>query len=64
MLQIADDSSGGISSAINNSLKQKGPGELDRATVDRMLDLLYPHIFFAREQNIRDAAGNLVEAEL
>ena len=70
MLQIADDSSGGISSAIYESLEKVDEAlaewseELDEATVDRMLDLLYPHILFALEQDITDAASHLVEAVL
>ena len=70
LLQIADDSSGGISSAIYESLEKvdgalaQWPEELDEATVDRMLDLLYPHILFALEQDITDAASHLMEAVL
>ncbi|MBD8016133.1 SWIM zinc finger family protein [Planococcus wigleyi] len=70
ILQMADDSSGGISSAIDESLEKidetlaKWPGELDEATVDRILVLLYPHILFALEQDITEAASYLVEAVL
>ncbi|MDN7227334.1 SWIM zinc finger family protein [Planococcus sp. N064] len=70
MLQIADDSSGGISSAIYESLDKisealaEWPEDLDEATVDGMLELLYPHILFALEQDITDAASHLVEAVL
>ncbi|WP_052652825.1 DDE-type integrase/transposase/recombinase [Planococcus massiliensis] len=70
MLQIADDSSGGISSAIYESLDKisealaKWPEDLDEATVDDMLVLLYPHILFALEQDVTDAASHLVEAVL
>ena len=70
MLHIADDSSGEISSAIYESLEKiyealaEWPGEADEATVDRVLALLYPHILFALEQDISDAASDLVEAVL
>ncbi|MDN5710561.1 MAG: SWIM zinc finger family protein, partial [Planococcus sp. (in: firmicutes)] len=70
MLQIADDSSGEISSAIYESLEKidealgEWPGEVDEATIDRMLELLYPHILFGLEQDITDAAIDLLEAVL
>ncbi|MGI2329143.1 SWIM zinc finger family protein [Planococcus sp. YIM B11945] len=70
MLQIADDSSGDISGEIYESLEEisetlaQWPKELDEATVDNMLVLLYPHILFALEQDITDAASYLVEAVL
>lgn len=70
MLQMADDSSGGISSAVYESLDKinealaEWPEDLDEATVDDMLVLLYPHILFALEQDITDAASHLVEAVL
>lgn len=68
MLQIADDSSGEISSAIYESLEKidealrEWPGEVEEATVDRMLELLYPHILFGLEQDMTDAPNDLVEA--
>ncbi|MFP3648969.1 hypothetical protein, partial [Paraburkholderia sp. SIMBA_054] len=61
---------GGISSAIYESLEKvyvalaEWPGEVDEATVDRVLALLYPHILFALEQDISDIASDLVEAVL
>ncbi|KYG58455.1 SWIM zinc finger family protein [Planococcus maritimus] len=70
MLHIADDSSGEISSAIYESLEKiyvalaEWPGEVDEATVDRVLALLYPHILFALEQDTTDAASGLLEAVL
>ena len=70
MLQIADDSSGEISSAIYESLEKidealrDWPGEVDEAAVDRMLELLYPHILFGLEQDITDAPNDLVESVL
>ncbi|MBT2571806.1 hypothetical protein [Planococcus sp. ISL-110] len=70
MLQMADDSSGDISSAIYESLEKisealaEWPEELDKETVDQILVLLYPHILFALEQDITDAASHLVEAVL
>lgn len=70
MLQIADDSSGDISTEIYESLEEisetlaQWPGELDEETVDRMLVLLYPYILFVLEQDITDAASHLVEAIL
>lgn len=70
MLHIADDSSGEISSAIYESLEKiyealaEWPGEVDEATVDRVLALLYPHILFALEQDTIDAASGLLEAVL
>ncbi|MBZ5201566.1 hypothetical protein HU147_10095 [Planomicrobium chinense] len=70
MLQMADDSSGGISSAIYESLDKinealaEWPEDLDEATVDNMLVLLYQHILFALEQDITDAASHLVQAVL
>ncbi|MGM0898287.1 MAG: SWIM zinc finger family protein [Bacillota bacterium] len=70
MLQIADDSSGSISSAVYESLEKidealaEWPGEVDEETIDRMLILFYPHILFALEQDITDAASYLLEAVL
>ena len=70
ILQMADDSSGDISSVIYESLEKieealaEWPGELDEETVDRMLVLLYPHVLFSLEQDITDAASHLVEAVL
>ncbi|WP_211653333.1 SWIM zinc finger family protein [Planococcus alpniumensis] len=70
MLQIADDSSGEISSAIYESLEKvdealrEWPGEVDEAIVDRMLELLYPHILFGLEQDMTDAPNDLVESVL
>lgn len=70
ILQMADDSSGDISSVIYESLEKieealaEWPGELDEETVDRMLVLLYPHLLFSLEQDITDAASHLVEAVL
>lgn len=70
MLQIADDSSGDISAAVYESLANidevlmKWPEDLDGATVDAMLELLYPHVLFSLEQDITDAASDLVEAVL
>jgi hypothetical protein len=70
MLQMADDSSGDISSAVYESLARisgalaEWPGDLDEATVDNMLVLLYPHILFSLEQDVTDAASHLVEAVL
>src|SRR5690606_12334225 len=70
MLLMADDSSGDIRSAIYESLEKidetlaEWPEELDEATVDRILILLYPHILFALEQDLTDAASYLVEAVL
>lgn len=70
MLQIADDSSGDISAAVYESLAkidetlEQWPENLDGATVDAMLGLLYPHILFSLEQDMTDAAGDLVESVL
>ena len=70
ILQKADDSSGDIGSGVYESLEKidetlaEWPGELDEETVDYMLVLLYPHILFALEQDITDAASQLVEAVL
>lgn len=70
MLQMADDSAGDISSGVYESLAKidevlaEWPGKLDESTVDRMLELLYPHILFNLEQDITDAAGDLLESVL
>lgn len=70
MLQIADDSSGQISSAVYESLEKvdealrEWPEEVDAGTVDRMLELLYPHILFGLEQDMIDAPNDLVESIL
>lgn len=70
MLQFADDSSGDISAAVYESLAnidetmEHWPEEVDGATVDTMLELLYPHVLFSLEQDITDAASDLVEAVL
>jgi len=70
MLQIADDSSGEISSAIYESLEKvdealaEWPGEVDEETVDRMLKLLYPYILFGLDQDMTDAPNDLVESIL
>ncbi|RLJ86641.1 SWIM zinc finger family protein [Planococcus citreus] len=70
MLQIADDSSGEISSAIYESLEKvdealaEWPGEVDEETVDRMLELLYPYILFGLDQDMTDAPNDLVESIL
>lgn len=70
MLQIADDSSGEISSVIDESLEKidealrEWPGEVDAETVDRMLELLYPHILFGLAQDMTDAPNDLVESIL
>lgn len=70
MLQMADDSSGDISAAVYESLAkidetlEQWPEELDGATVDAMLGLLYQHVLFSLEQDMTDAAGDLVESVL
>ena len=70
ILGIADSSSGDISSVIYESLEKvdevlaQWPVDLDRATVDRMLDLLYPHILFGVEQDMTDAPSILLESIL
>ena len=70
ILQMADDSSGNIGSVVYGSLEKIGetledwPQDPDEPIVDRMLVLLYPHILFALEQDITDAASYLVEAVL
>ncbi|TAA72996.1 SWIM zinc finger family protein [Planococcus salinarum] len=70
MLQMADDSAGDISSAVYEGLANidevlaEWPVELDEMTVDHMLELLYPHILFNLEQDITDAAGDLLASVL
>ncbi|QHJ72259.1 SWIM zinc finger family protein [Planococcus halotolerans] len=70
ILEIADSSSGDISLAINESLEKidealaQWPGKLDEATVDQMLELLYPHILFGLERDMTDAADYLMESVL
>ncbi|WP_142828066.1 SWIM zinc finger family protein [Planococcus soli] len=70
ILGIADSSSGDISSVIYESLEKvddalaQWPEDLDRATVDRMLNLLYPHILFGLEQDMTDAPSSLLESVL
>ena len=70
ILLIADSSSGSIGSVVYDSLKKieetlaEWTEELDEATVDNMLALLYPHILFAIEQDITDASTYLAEAVL
>lgn len=70
ILLMADSSSGTIGSVVYESLKKieetlaEWPEELDEAAVDRMLDLLYPHIVFGLEQDITDAASDLLAAVL
>lgn len=70
ILEIADSSSGDISLAINESLENidgalaHWPEILDEATVDRMLELLYPHILFGLERDMTDAADDLMESVL
>ena len=70
MLQIADDSSGNIGSIICGSLAEIDetlavwPEELDSAKVDETLELLYPHILSGLEQDITDAAYELMASVL
>ncbi|WP_158241211.1 SWIM zinc finger domain-containing protein [Planomicrobium sp. MB-3u-38] len=70
ILEIADSSSGDISLAIHESLENiddalaQWPGKLDEATVDQMLELLYPHILFGLERDMTDAADYLMESVL
>ncbi|WP_404336618.1 SWIM zinc finger domain-containing protein [Planococcus rifietoensis] len=70
MLQIADDSSLEISSAIYESLEKidealrEWRGEVDEAVVDEMLELLYPYILFGLEHDMTDAPNDLVESVL
>lgn len=70
ILQMADDSSGDISSVIYESLAKidevfaEWPGELNESTVDRMLELLHPHILFGLEQNMTNAADDLLQSIL
>jgi uncharacterized Zn finger protein len=70
MLEFADDSSGIIGSVINESLLEihdimdKWQDGLDAAKVGWTLELLYPHILFALEQDITNAAEKLTESLL
>lgn len=70
ILLIADSSSGTIGSVVYESLEKidetlaQWPEEVDEATVDDMLALLYPHILFAIEQDITDASAYLADAVL
>lgn len=70
MIEMADDSSGIFGSAIYESLAKideamvEWPEGLDEATVDGMLELLYPHILFGLEHDVTDAAGDLMESVL
>ena len=67
MLQMADDSSGTFGSAINESLAKidetlsEWSEGLNESIVDEMLELVYPHILFGLEQDITDAAADLME---
>ncbi len=70
ILEIADSSSGEISAAIDESLEKidealaQWPKDLEEATVDQMLELLYPHILFGLEQDMTDAPTILLESVL
>ena len=70
ILEIADSSSGDISSAIDESLEKidetlaHWPEDLDEAIVDQMLELLYPHILFGLERDMTDAPTIFLESVL
>ncbi|MGB6408092.1 MAG: hypothetical protein WBF39_11485 [Planococcus donghaensis] len=70
MMQMADDSAGDISSTVYESLEKieetlaEWPGELNEAIVDYILKLLYPHILFHLQQDITEAAGDLLQSVL